>query len=156
MTTPVRIGARPRFTTALMIACLALIATAASAAALDPSPGGAGPDTPVSSGTLAPTAPGSGGATVAVPQDGLSDVRAVAWDRVDVASNGQQLTVYYWSGVDTCYGLSAVNVTYPHGTLDIQVQVGTLPGVGGCIDMAQYYQTVVQLDQQLITGGYLE
>jgi hypothetical protein len=157
MTTRNRIDARSRLTTALMIACLSITAIAASAVAQGTSPGAGGPDTPVSSGTLVPAGPGpDGGATVAVPQDGLSDVHPVSWDRVDVASNGQQLTVYYWAGVDTCYGLSSVDVTWIHGTLDIQVQVGSLPGVGACIDMAQYYQTVVQLDQQLITGGYLE
>ena len=96
------------------------------------------------------------GATVAVPQDGLRDIHRVFWEHVDVAANGQQLTVYYWNGVDTCYGLASVDAQWVHGTLDIQLWTGTLPHVDACIDMAQLYQTVVQIDRQLITGGHLE
>ncbi len=149
---------RPRFPVALAVALSSLVLIAAAVAAQSPAPrSSTGPDTPVSSSPMTPGQPDTGsGATIAVPQDGLSDIHRAFWEHVDVAANGQQLTVYYWSGVDTCYGLASVDAQWVHGTLDIRLWTGTLPGVGACIDMAQLYKTVVQLDQQLITGGHLE
>ena len=62
------------------------------------------------------------------------------------APDGRTLTVYYWSGVDTCYGLADVLVSDVGGVVTIELQVGTLPGVDMCIEMAQLYKTIVLLD----------
>ncbi len=140
-------------TAGLAVALIAPVATAQGA----PASPVVGADTPVSSGAIAPGEPvPGGGAMVAVPQEGLVDIRPTEWDHVEVAANGQSLTVYFWSGVDTCYGLASVDATVRDGVLDIQLLTGTLPGIDACIAMAQYYQTAVQLDEPLITGGHLE
>ena len=140
----------------LMAAVLAVLLAAAPGVAKDASPGASlGPDTPVSSGSFVPGDPGpdSDGATLAVPQDGLTDVRVQGWDHIDVAADGRTLTVYYWSGVDTCYGLAGVLVSDTDGVVTIELQVGTLPGVEVCIEMAQLYKTIVVLDAPVIEGG---
>lgn len=158
MTVTSRSNHRSRLGAALMLAGLAFALGGSSALAQGTSASPAvGSDTPVASSPVAPGAPDpSDGATVAVPQDGLTHIQPTAWDHVDVSANGQTLAVYYWSGVDTCYGLASVDTTVQDGVLDIQLRTGTLPGVDACIEMAQYYQTVIQLDEPLITGGHLE
>ncbi len=136
---------------------LVLTASAASAHGTSPVPSG-GPDTPVSSATMPPGSVDTtgDGATLAVPKDGLSDIRTQAWDHIDVASDGRTLTVHFWSGVDTCYGLAAVDVTTVAGVVTVALQVGTLPNVEACIEIAQLYKTIVVLDAPAILGGIAE
>lgn len=136
---------------------LALAATAASAQGTSPAASG-GPDTPVSSGTMPPVSgePTGDGATLAVPQDGLTDIRTQGWDHVDVAADGRTLTVYFWNGVDTCYGLAGVDVATVDGVVTVALRLGTLPGVEACIEIAQLYKTIVVLDTPVILGGLSE
>jgi hypothetical protein len=141
---------------ALVVAVLAILLAAAPGLAQDASPSGpVGPDTPVSSGTMVPGDPGpdDSGATLAEPQDGLTDIRVQGWEHIDVAPDGRTLTVYYWSGVDTCYGLAGVLVRDADGVVTVELQIGTLPGVEVCIDMAQLFKTIVVLDAPVIGGG---
>jgi len=147
---------RSRLAVGLFTSLLAasLTTTAVSAQSASP-PVIGGPDTPVSSGPNASGGPGIGrdGATLAVPQDGLSDLRLQGWDHIDVAPDGRTLTVYFWNGVDTCYGLAAVDVTTVDGVVSVALQVGTLPNVDACIEIAQSYKTIVVLDSPLVLGG---
>ena len=105
--------------------------------------------------TVLPGDPGpdADGATLAVPQDGLTNIRVQGWDHIDVAPDGRTLTVYYWSGVDTCYGLADVLVSDADGVVTIELQVGTIPGVEVCIEMAQLYKTIVTLEAPVLGGG---
>lgn len=147
---------QPRSISLVLAALLALLVSASPGAAQDGSPSSSlGPDTPVTSGPVVPgdAGPDSDGATLAVPQDGLTDVRIQGWDHIDVAPDGRTLTVYYWSGVDTCFGLAGVLVTHVDGVVTVQLQVGTLPGVEMCIEMAQSYKTIVVLDAPVLGGG---
>ena len=147
---------QPRSISLVLAALLALLVSASPGAAQDGSPSASlGPDTPVTSGPVVPgdAGPDSDGATLAVPQDGLTDIRIQGWDHIDVAPDGRTLTVYYWSGVDTCFGLAGVQVTDIDGVVTVQLQVGTLPGVEMCIEMAQSYKTIVVLDAPVLGGG---
>jgi hypothetical protein len=149
----------PRLTAALVtsLLALALTATAVSAQGTSPSASG-GPDTPVSSGTMPPVSvePSGDGATLAVPQTGLTDIRTQGWDHIDVAADGRTLTVYFWNGVDTCYGLAGVDVDTADGVVTVTLQLGTLPAVEACIEIAQLYKTIVVLDTPVIRGGLSE
>jgi D-serine deaminase-like pyridoxal phosphate-dependent protein len=87
---------------------------------------------------------------------GLKDLRAQAWDRVSLSPDGMTLTVYFYGGVEGCYGLSEVRVTRTAGGVaTVTVITGTLPALGdmACIDIAVAYKTTVQLDQPLIIDG---
>ncbi len=147
---------RSRLTTGIVAALIVWSLSSAAASAQGASPAASGgPDTPVSSGSMAPASarPYDDGATIAVPQDGLSDIRTRGWDHIDVASDGRTLTVYFWNGVDTCYGLAGVDATTTDGVLTVTLRVGTLPDVDACIEIAQLYQTIVVLDAPVIGGG---
>ena len=147
---------RSRLTGGLAVSLVAVLLASGAVSAQDGSPAATdGPDTPVSMGpmTPAPADPTAGGATLAVPRDDLSDIRTQPWDHIDVGSDGRTLTVYFWNGVDTCYGLAGVDVSTTEGVVTIAVRVGTLPYVDACIEMAQLYKTIVVLDTPVIAGG---
>lgn len=146
-------SSQQRRITRILAALLVLLVSAAPAAAQDISPSASlGPDTPVSSGPVEPGVEGDG-AMLAEPQDGLTDIRTQGWDHIDVAADGRTLTVYYWNGVDTCYGLAGVIVGEADGVVTIELKVGTQPGVEACIEIAQLYKTIVVLDAPVIGGG---
>ncbi len=144
---------RSRLAIGLITSLLTLVLAASAASAQGASPAASGgPDTPVSSGPMEPGVVGDG-AAIAVPQDGLTDIRTQGWDHIDVAPDGRTLTVYFYSGVDTCYGLAGVDVTTVDGVVTVALQVGTQPGVEVCIEIAQLYKTIVVLDSPVIGGG---
>ena len=108
------------------------------------------PDDPVSG------EPGAGGqdgdgATRVRPQRGIKDARPHAWDHIDVAADGKTLTVYYYGGVEDCYGLAEVRVATSDG-LSITVLEGTRPGAGdrACIEIAVPKAATVTLDEPLV------
>jgi hypothetical protein len=87
------------------------------------------------------------------PEDGLVDLRPVTWERIEVSPDGMTLTVAWYGGVDTCYGLADVEVERrADGTLAIGLWEGSRPDAVGkaCIEIAVLKQTQVQLDTPLI------
>jgi hypothetical protein len=100
-----------------------------------------------------PEAPFDDGATPATPEDGLLDVTDTPWDHITVAPDGRTLTVYYWSGADSCYGLAGVTVDVSAAVPTITLRTGTRPGVEVCIALAQLYSTEVVLDDPIVGGG---
>lgn len=97
--------------------------------------------------------PSEDGATAVVPEDGLEDIIDTPWDHITVAPDGRTLTVYYWGGADSCYGLAGVTVDVSGAVPTITLQTGTRPGVEVCIAIAQLYSTVVVLDDPILGGG---
>jgi hypothetical protein len=120
----------------------------------DPAPGAKGDD-PVVGQPGFDGGPPDDGAKLITPTPGLRDVREQPWDRVSVSADGKTLTVYFWSGVDTCYGLADVKATTVDGVLKVSVFTGNrpLPADTACIDLAQLYKVVITLDQPLVLGG---
>ena len=163
---------------ASLIGCSALAAAATPTTSLPsastaPHAAGTGaPPTASDPGTSAPGAPGSGvitsppggpdshgplddGATLVKPDPKIVDLHPQGWDHVAVSPNGKTLTVYFWSGVQSCYGLGKVNVSTVNGVLSIRLFTGVQPDMVGkpCVEMAQLYKTIVHLPQPLIRGG---
>lgn len=111
----------------------------------------ANPDEPV-------TNPADGGdgdtpnATQVEPTDGLEDIRAIGWDRVDVNPDDQtEVTVYWTSGVAPCNALAEVQVEYAEDAVTLTVLEGTVPSdePQACIEIAQMKRTTVTLDEEL-------
>ncbi|MGZ8726512.1 MAG: hypothetical protein ACXWW1_08620 [Aeromicrobium sp.] len=107
---------------------------------------------PIDEPPLDPTFPG--GATPVEPQPGIVDSLPHAWDRIDVASDGRTITVYYWGGVEACYGLDRVDVSRDDDGL-LQVTVfegrrGDLPPDTACIEIAVLKSVTITLDQPII------
>ncbi len=122
----------------------------------DTKPGAAGPDEPIT-GAPAPADPPSGdGALHVEPVPGVVDSLPHAIDRISVAANGRTATVYWWGGVDSCYGLDEVRVERDaDGMPVITVLEGTLPGLGdvACIEIALAKATTITLDEPLYLDG---
>lgn len=122
----------------------------------DTKPGAAGPDEPIT-GAPAPAHPPSGdGALHVEPVPGVVDSLPHAIDRVSVAADGRTATVYWWGGVDSCYGLDEVRVERDaDGMPVITVLEGTLPGLGdvACIEIALSKATTITLDEPLYLDG---
>jgi hypothetical protein len=97
--------------------------------------------------------PSEDGATAVVPEDGLNDVQDTPWDHIVVAPDGRTLTVYFWSGADSCYGLAGVEVDQTGDVPTITLQTGMRPGVEVCIALAPLYSTDVVLDDPIVGGG---
>jgi hypothetical protein len=130
-------------------------------------PGGAGgsgptvvdptdPNAPITSGPVDPNPP--------VPDDGwkavgatpgLTNLRPQAWDHISISPDGKTLTVYFWSGVEACYGLSEVRVADQGRVPTVTIITGTrdLPADFACIDLAQGFKTTITLDQPLVLDG---
>lgn len=115
-----------------------------------------GPDDPASSsgGGGAPIDPDASWQPTSVTP-GLHDLRPQAWDHLSVAPDGRTVTVYFWGGVDTCYGLGDVRVTAVNGVPTITLLTGArpLPANTACIDIAVGYRTTITLDQPIMRDG---
>ena len=98
------------------------------------------------------------GATPAIPNPGVTGAQPVQWDHITVSPDGMTLTVYYWHGVDGCYGLKEVTVAPIDGGYAITVWAGMLPEAVNriCVDMAQLYSTTVTLDTPVFVNGGLD
>lgn len=128
-------------------------------------PGGGGGDSGDTGDPDAPTGaqpppmePGmSDGALHVQPQPGIVDARPHAWDRISVAADGRTLTVYYWGGVEECYGLAGVDVQADEqGRPVIRVfegRRGNLAPDTACIEIALLKAVTVELDEPIVASS---
>jgi hypothetical protein len=142
----------------LLAAGLLALATSASTFAASPSGGASSgsagdPNRSVHSPLLVPH-PHGDGATFIKPDPNVVDLHRQAWDHVKVGPNGKRLTVYFWMGIQDCYGLGRVHASRNDGQLKIQLWTGMQPNAVGtvCPAIAQLYKTVVHLHRPLIQG----
>lgn len=143
---------------AMLLSLVAVVPVAAQDATTTPDPGltiepgipgePGGPEEPGEE-----PLPSDDGATAVVPEEGLEDIIDTPWDHITVAPDGRTLTVYYWSGVDSCFGLAGVTVDVSGAVPTITLQTGSRPGVEVCVALAQLYSTDIVLDEPIIGGG---
>jgi hypothetical protein len=83
----------------------------------------------------------------------MADVRAIGWDRVDVAGDDRTLTVHFWSGVEPCSVLDRVDVRYGDDAVTITLYEGHDPSADGkdvaCIEIAVAKSVTITLDEPL-------
>ncbi|MDQ3938355.1 MAG: hypothetical protein M3253_06705 [Chloroflexota bacterium] len=114
------------------------------------------PDRPVTGGPGEPAEPpqDGDGALHVEPQAGIVDATPHAWDRITVGSDGRTITVYYWGGVQDCYGLAGVTAERDdEGVLHVTVFEGQRGNLGqdvACIEIALLKSVVVTLDDPLV------
>ncbi len=132
-----------------------------SGSPLPEQPGGSGdsagnigdPSAPI--GAQPPEDPGQGdGALHVQPAPGIVDALPHAWDRITIAADGRTITVYYWGGVEDCYGLAGVDVQLDaDGRPVIQVlegRRGNLPPDTACIEIALLKAVTVELEEPIV------
>lgn len=111
-----------------------------------------GPDTPVT-GVPGPAGEPTGdGALHVSPEPGILNPIPHTFDRVAVAADGRTLTVYYWGGVEDCYGLADARATRADdGSYRITVLEGTRPGMGdvACIEIALLKAVTITIDDPI-------
>jgi hypothetical protein len=120
---------------------------------VDTAPDDADPDTPVVG------CPGDAGhvptpkSSPVTPVPGMADVRAVGWDRVDVAGDDRTLTIHFWSGVEPCYVLDRVDVRYGDDAVTVTLFEGHDPSADDedmvCIEIALAKSVTIALDEPL-------
>ena len=140
----------PRLALAVTLA-LGLLAGAWPALAQDVEPGVADP-------TCAATdlsVPGcTETATPIEPDPAVLDARPTAWDHVVVSADGRSLEVFFWMGVEDCYGLHSIDVAPSDNGIAITLLTGTAADAEGrlCVALAQLYSTTVRLEAPLISN----
>jgi hypothetical protein len=89
------------------------------------------------------------GARKVDPTPGMSDVYPRAFDKAVVGDDGRTLTIFFWSGVEPCYVLDHVDVTYGPGAITVTLFEGhdATAGDVACIEIALIKKVVVQLDE---------
>lgn len=140
--------------TRLVVASIVLVLGAACgspgappAAAPQP-PVSSGPDTPVSN-TPGDEPAGRGGAQRVEPRSGLVDVRAIRWDRHKVVDGGSAVDVFFWHGIEECYGIDHIEADYGADEVAITIFEGRNPEAEVCIEMAVRKVVRVTLDEPL-------
>ena len=117
------------------------------------------PDEPVTGGAAPVGAAPADGAQRVKPEPGIVNATPHAFDHVDVSADGRTLTIYYYGGVDDCYGLASVDVSRnDDGSLGITILEGGRPGLGNvaCIEIAVLKSVEVTIDQPVFVPGDLE
>jgi hypothetical protein len=126
---------------------------------------GTGPDAAVSytachgDDPATPTDPGDG-AQLVEPTPGMAGVRPHAFDHVVVSDDGRSVTVFFWSGVEPCYQLDHVDVTYGAEAITVTLFEGHDPRAGdvACIEIALLKKVIVPLeepvgDREIVDGA---
>jgi len=95
-------------------------------------------------------------ATPTVPIPGaIVDPQPTGWDHVTIWPDGRTVTVFFWNGVEACYGLDRIEVADVDGTPRITLFTGFRKDAAAirCVEMAQLYSTVVILPSPVLGGG---
>jgi|WetSurMetagenome_2_1015567.scaffolds.fasta_scaffold534610_1 hypothetical protein len=134
-----------------MLGSLLLMSVAATGALAQSTAPGADPSAPVTVTAPEPT----NAAIPAVPNPKIVDAQPTAWERIEVASDGRTLTVYFWNGAEACNGLKDVEVSVVNGVTTVTVLTGLTPEAmfTTCIEGLFLYQTQVVLDAPILAGG---
>ena len=82
------------------------------------------------------------------PRAGLVDVSPNPFDKVLVLDEGT-LEVWFWGGVEECYGVDRVDVKYGDAEITVTVYQGRVPTAEVCIEIAVLTAVRVRLDEPL-------
>ena len=142
--------------TALFLAAFSIIVAACGSQGGEV-PVASDPDTAVSS-TPGDSAPADGGPQRVEPRDGLVDARATRFDKFKLRDGGRAVDLFFWSGVEECYGVDDVDVEYGKRAVTITLYEGRDPAAETCIELAVRKVTRVELtervgNRKVVDGG---
>ncbi|HWC14589.1 MAG TPA: hypothetical protein VG929_08330 [Actinomycetota bacterium] len=142
-----------------MVSVIAAVSVAlvVSGCGTDVAPPAAGADDVVSH-TPAPDPLDPAGPERVEPRDGLVEVRATRWDRYRVRDGGRATDLFFWSGVEDCYGVDRVEVDYKKRTVEVTIFEGREPAAAVCIELAVRKVVQVPLEEgigerKVVDGG---
>ena len=95
--------------------------------------------------------PGTGKPQIVEPTPGMDNVRPTAFDAATIGDDDTTLTILFWSGVEPCYVLDHVAVTYGADAVTVTLFQGSDPNAGlvACPEIAELKQVTLTLDQAL-------
>ena len=135
-----------------LIASLFLVAGWSATVAQAPSPSTVGsPGVSV----VAPSPDPADGAILLVPDSTNFGGQPTPRDHITVGPDGKTLMIYFYAGVDGCYGLKTVTVSVVDGVTSITLETGRRQDAMGkmCIQGLQLYKTPMLLDTSILGGG---
>ncbi|MGH2749304.1 MAG: hypothetical protein ACRDK3_00245 [Actinomycetota bacterium] len=108
------------------------------------------PDSPVSS---SPDPPGGDlgdpkGMRVSA-QEGLVDVSPQRFEKATPSKSGDALEIYFWHGIEECYGVDRVHIEYEASEVTVRLFTGRNPEAEVCTEQAVYKVYLVELDEPL-------
>lgn len=145
-----------RWTAGLLAGLLLLPAGGAFAQDGSGSPGDPGTGVPLSPQPSQGPVMFDDSATPVAPMPGaIVDPQPIGWDHVTIWPDGRTLTVYFWNGVEACYGLERIELADVGGTIAITLFTGFREDAANirCVEMAQLYSTIVTLESPVLGGG---
>ena len=98
----------------------------------------------------APAVADSGGGSKAElrePEEGLVDIYERIFDRHK--AEGRKVTLYYWSGVDECYGLDHIKIRERPRKVVLTIFEGRHPEAEVCTDQAVRVRSIATLERPL-------
>jgi hypothetical protein len=81
---------------------------------------------------------------------GLNHVNMTTFDKHKVV-DGDQLKLFFWGGVEDCYGVDHVDIEYANDVVIATIFYGNKPEAEMCIEIAEYQVVTVHLEEPL--GG---
>jgi hypothetical protein len=95
--------------------------------------------------------PGTGEPQIVEPTPGMDNVGQTAFDTATIGADDTTLTIVFWSGVEPCYVLDHVDVSYGAAAVTVTLFQGSDPNAGdvACIDIALQKQVTVTLSEPL-------
>jgi hypothetical protein len=111
-------------------------------------PAGSSPDDVVSN-TPGADPPEPGGPQRVEPHEDVVDVRATHWDKHKVRDGGRAIDLFFWSGVEECYGVDRVEIVYGKKLIRATIYEGREPSAETCIELAVRKVIRVELEEPL-------
>ena len=131
-----------------IVLALGTLVVASMASASPPSPAPAAASQPTSAPGHKPARdPGAGEPQIVEPTPGMDNVGPTAFDTATIGADDTTLTIAFWSGVEPCYVLDHVDVSYGADAVHRDAVPGIGPNAGdvACIDIALQKQVTITL-----------
>ena len=81
------------------------------------------------------------------PEEGLVDIYARQFDRHK--ADGRKVTLFYWSGVDECYGLDRIEIKERNRKVVLTIFEGRDPETEVCTEQAVKVRSIARLERPL-------
>ncbi|MGH2698207.1 MAG: hypothetical protein ACRDJL_03270 [Actinomycetota bacterium] len=137
---------------AVLVLLLGVLAMACGEAT---SNGGGDPAAPGDPNPPVSSSPDPGGGTGeleaqrVMAQDGLVDVGAHRYEKVEVIDSGEALDIYFWDGIEECGGVDHARLTYEAERITVNLFTGRNPEVEVCTEQAVYKVFQIELAEPL-------
>lgn len=137
-----------KITTGTVAALVAALLLTSCAGLREGGATGPGPDDPVTSTPNPGDTPTKPKPQFVQPRDGLVDVIPQQWDKAKIRDE-RTIDIWFYGGVEECYGLARVDVKYRTRSVVITLYGGRVSTAEVCIELAMLKAVHVDLSEPL-------